>query len=177
MCCVCRRLQPTTPGLRAARAKTSRRCWRKLLPEYTPVFGVATDVLAEDGSRRLFGNMILSRLPVAQAFRHLLPWPVDPGKASMQRVLVEAVIEAPFGAVRVMTTHLEYYSAAQRAAQVERIRELHAEAALRALRERVRDGSRGPFRSMRRAAPAILTADFNFRPDDPLHARLTASVW
>ena len=42
----------------------------------------------------------------------------------MQRVLVEVVIEAPFGSLRVMTTYLEYYSVAQRAAQVERIREL-----------------------------------------------------
>ena len=88
-------------------------------------------VLPSDGARRLFGNMILSRLPVVQAFRHLLPWPVDPENTSMQRVLVEVVVEAPFGALRVMTTHLEYYSAVQRAAQVERIRELHTEAALR----------------------------------------------
>jgi endonuclease/exonuclease/phosphatase family metal-dependent hydrolase len=127
-----------------------------------------------DGARRLFGNMILSRLPVVQVFRHMLPWPVDPDETSMQRVLVEAVIEAPFGALRVMTTHLEYYSALQRAAQVERIRKLHAESALRARRERARDSSAGPFRSMRRAASAVLTADFNFRPDDPLHDRVMA---
>lgn len=146
----------------------------QLLPGYTLVFGVATDVLAPDGSRRQFGNMILSRLPVVQVFRHLLPWPVDPTAKSMQRGLVEAVIEAPFGALRVMTTHLEYYSARQRAAQVERIRELHAEAALRARCEGTRDDSEGPFRSMRRAVPAILTADFNFRAEDPLHDRLTA---
>ena len=146
----------------------------QMLPGFTPLFGAATDVRADGGGRQLFGNMILSRLPVVQVFRHLLPWPVDPGKASMQRGLVEAVIEAPFGALRVMTTHLEYYSATQRAAQVERIRELHAEAALRAGRERKTDKSNGPFRSVRRAASAILTADFNFRPEDPLHDRLAA---
>jgi len=146
----------------------------QLLPGYTPVFGVATDALAPDGLRRQFGNMILSRLPVVQVFRHLLPWPVDPDTPSMQRALVEVVIEASFGALRVMTTHLEYYSARQRAAQIERIRELHAEAALRARYERTRDDSEGPFRSMRRAVPAILTADFNFRADDPLHDRLAA---
>jgi endonuclease/exonuclease/phosphatase family metal-dependent hydrolase len=28
---------------------------------------------------------------------------------------------------------------------------------------------------MRRTAAAVLTADFNFRPDDPLHDRMTAS--
>jgi endonuclease/exonuclease/phosphatase family metal-dependent hydrolase len=162
------------PGLAGSAGEDQPALLARALPGHTPVFGAATDVLADDGSRRLFGNMILSRLPVVQVFRHLLPWPFDPGKKSMQRVLVEAVIEAPFGALRVMTTHLEYYSAAQRAAQVERIRELHAEAALRARLERERDFSAGPFRSMRRAASAILTADFNFRAQDPLHDRLGA---
>jgi endonuclease/exonuclease/phosphatase family metal-dependent hydrolase len=162
------------PGLVGSAGEDQPALLARLLPGYTPVFGAATDVLAEDGARRLFGNMILSRLPVVQALRHLLPWPVDPDETSMQRVLVEAVIEAPFGALRVMTTHLEYYSALQRTAQVERIRELHAESALRARHERVIDTSEGPFRSMRRAAAAILTADFNFRPDDPLHDRITA---
>ncbi len=163
------------PGLAGSKGEDQPAVLARMLPDYTPVFGIATDIRADGGSRRQFGNLILSRRPVVQAFRHLLPWPVDPACASMQRVLVEAVIEAPFGAVRVMTTHLEYYSAAQRAAQVERIRELHAEAALRARREHVRDVSRGPFRSVRRAASAILTADFNFRPDDPLHDRLAAA--
>ena len=162
------------PGLPGSSGEDQPALLAQLLPGFTPLFGIATDVRAEDSSRRLFGNMILSRLPVVQAFRHLLPWPVDPDHESMQRVLVEAVIEAPFGAVRVMTTHLEYYSAMQRTAQVERIRELHAEAALRARRERKVDDSDGPFRGVRRAVSAILTADFNFRPDDPLHDRLTA---
>ena len=162
------------PGLDGSAGEDQPALLAQMLPGYTPVFGIATDVLADDGARRLFGNMILSRLPVVQAFRHLLPWPVDPDQTSMQRVLVEVVIETRFGPLRVMTTHLEYYSVAQRTAQVERIRELHAEAALRARRERTCDSSPGPFRAMRRAAPAILTADFNFRPEDPLHDRMSA---
>jgi len=147
-----------------------------LLPGYTPFFAPATDVLAANGARAQFGNMILSRLPVVQAFRHLLPWPVDPGASSMQRSLVEMVIDAPFGALRLMTTHLEYFSALQRASQVERIRELHAEAAMRARHEQSPATTGiGPFRPVLRAASAILTADFNFRPEDPSHDRLSAS--
>jgi endonuclease/exonuclease/phosphatase family metal-dependent hydrolase len=145
-----------------------------LLPGYTMLFAPATDVMTADGSRAQFGNALLSRLPVFQAFRHMLPWPVDPGANSMQRSLVEAVIDTPFGAVRVMTTHLEYYSALQRESQVERIRALHAEAALRAYREKPLDTAVGPFRPARRAASTILTADFNFRVADPLHDRLSA---
>ncbi|MBK7742401.1 MAG: endonuclease/exonuclease/phosphatase family protein [Betaproteobacteria bacterium] len=51
-----------------------------LLPGYTPIPGVAVDHPGDDGRRRRFGNMILSRLPVRQVFRHLLPFPVDPGR-------------------------------------------------------------------------------------------------
>ncbi|HUJ86303.1 MAG TPA: hypothetical protein VLX30_05570 [Burkholderiales bacterium] len=40
----------------------------------------------------------------------------------MPRVALEVVVAAPFGTVRVTTKHLEYYSCAQRIAQVERLR-------------------------------------------------------
>ena len=41
--------------------------------------------------------MILSRLPVAQVLRVQLPWPADPAVRSMPRMLLEAVVQAPFG--------------------------------------------------------------------------------
>ena len=81
---------------------------------FEAIYGVGSDLADGLGGRRQFGNLILSRLPVLQAFRHLLPWPVDPDVPSMPRVAVEAVIAAPDfpgGALRVITTHLEYYSA------------------------------------------------------------------
>ena len=127
-----------------------------------------------DGARSQFGNMVLTRLPVLQAFRHLLPWPADPEVPSMQRVAVETVLQAPWGPLRVTTTHLEYYSARQRAAQVERLRELQAEAAAHAQDVGHARKAGGPFENAVRPAAGILTADFNFRPDDPLYARLQA---
>jgi endonuclease/exonuclease/phosphatase family metal-dependent hydrolase len=145
-----------------------------LLPGFTCVDGIATDVLGDAGKRRQFGNLILTRYPVIQVFAHLLPWPTDPSVPSMQRVAIEAVIKAPFGPVRVTTTHLEYYSELQRRQQVNRLRELHAEAAghRKDLNHARKEG--GPFQTMPRPASAILTADFNFRADDPLHARIIA---
>ena len=57
--------------------------------------------------RRQFGNLLLSRLPVRHVWRHLLPWPGDADHADMQRIAVEAVIEAPdIGELRVTTTGL-----------------------------------------------------------------------
>jgi endonuclease/exonuclease/phosphatase family metal-dependent hydrolase len=145
-----------------------------LLPGFTAVAGVAVDHPAEGGRRRRFGNLILSRLPVRQAYRHLLPSPIDPGLNGMPRIAVEACVGAPFGDVRVITTHLEYYSGKQRAAQVEALRAIHAEGHGHARAGSIVDTSGGPFHTYLRPAATIVTGDFNLEPDDPLHARMAA---
>ena len=145
-----------------------------LLPGFTPVVATPVDVGGPGGSRRTFGNMILSRLPVAQVMRVQLPWPADSAVRSMPRMLLEAVVLAPFGPLRVMTTHLEYYSLTQRAAQVEALRAHHAEACGHALDDRARSDSGDPFQAQPHTVSALLTGDFNLRPEDPLHARMTA---
>ena len=145
------------------------------LPGYAALAGVAVDAAAPDGGRRRFGNMILSRLPVHQVARVRLPWPVDAALRNMPRMLLEATVEAPFGLLRVMTTHLEYYSATQRAAQVEALRAHHAEACAHALAERHPDASNGPFHSQPETVSAILCGDFNCKTSDPAYARMTAA--
>ena len=145
-----------------------------LLPGYTAVPGVATDHPADDGGRRRFGNMILSRLPVRQVFRHLLPSPVDPGENGMSRIAVEAVIAAPFGDVRVVTTHLEWYSLKQRSAQVEALRAIYAEGHGHAREGSIVDESGGPFHTYLRPAATVICGDFNLEYDHPLHARMRA---
>lgn len=146
----------------------------RLLSGYTPVAGVATDVMGGEGARLLFGNMIFSRYPVQQVLRHALPWPVDAAVMSMQRGLIEATLATPLGLLRVATTHLEYFSALQRAAQVERLRELHRDACLHAAAARPGGPADGPFCPVARAAPALLTGDFNFLPGSPDYQRLQA---
>ncbi len=145
-----------------------------LLPGYTALEGIAVDVFGADGRRRQFGNLILTRRPVIQVFAHLLPWPAEAAVPSMQRVALEAVISAPFGPLRLTTTHLEYYSEMQRRQQVNRLRELHAEAAEHRGDRNHAKKEGGPFQTRPRPAAAILTADFNFRPGDALHARVAA---
>jgi endonuclease/exonuclease/phosphatase family metal-dependent hydrolase len=146
-----------------------------LFPGYTVIKGVAIDVLAPQGHWREFGNALITRLPILQVYRRLLPWPADASVPSMQRAAIEAVLAAPSGPLRVTTTHLEYYSAKQRAAQVEALRELQAEAADHAAAPQPgKEG--GPFQPIPRPASGILTADFNFRAEDPMHARIQAPL-
>jgi endonuclease/exonuclease/phosphatase family metal-dependent hydrolase len=147
-----------------------------LIPAHEPIGGAATDVLGAAGERRRFGNMIFSRLPVLQVFRHLLPWPTEDGVMSMQRVAIEATLDTPLGPLRVTTTHLEYYSERQRAAQIERLRELHREAVAHARVNRPGNASDGAFEPVPRGASAVLVGDLNFKPDASDHAQLLAPV-
>jgi endonuclease/exonuclease/phosphatase family metal-dependent hydrolase len=162
---------PRLPGSRGENqfAELSR-----LLPGYQAVSGVAVDVPGEAGERRHFGNLILSRLPVGQVFRHLLPYPADPGVNGMPRIAVEAVVRAAFGAVRVITTHLEYYGRKKRGAQVEALRTIYAEGSGHARLGSVVDTDGGPFHTYLRPVSTIITGDFNLEPDDPMHTRLKA---
>jgi endonuclease/exonuclease/phosphatase family metal-dependent hydrolase len=160
------------PALKGSSGEDQFALLAAALPGFTAVAGIAVDTAAPGGSRRRFGNMILSRLPVRWVLRTTLPWPADPAVRSMPRVLLEALVEAPFGPLRVMTTHLEYYSALQRAAQLEALRQRHEEACGQALAGGAGEASDGPFERQPQTVSAILTGDFNLRPDDPLHARL-----
>lgn len=144
------------------------------LPGYTGVFGAATDLSDDTGRRRRFGNAIFTRLPVLQVFRHLLPWPADASVQSMQRLALEAVVQSRAGPLRVISTHLEYYSTQQRTAQVERLRDLHHEACLHARHPRPRGDPGSPFEAPLRPASALLCGDFNFPPDSPEYKAMAA---
>jgi len=164
-------------GLPGSRGEDQMAELAAALPGYLPLFGVATDLDDGHGRRRQFGNAIFTRLPVLQVFRHLLPWPADPHVTSMQRMALEAVIAAPSGPLRVITTHLEYYSAVQRMAQVDALRRLHVEACGHARNPRP-DAAQpgGTFDAVARPASAIVCGDFNFKPQDPEHPRMTSAL-
>ncbi|MEO8008867.1 MAG: endonuclease/exonuclease/phosphatase family protein, partial [Betaproteobacteria bacterium] len=155
------------PGLPGSRGEDQVAELTHALPGFSAHFGIATDADDGKGGRSQFGNLIFSRLPVIQTFRHLLPWPADPAVRSMQRSAVEVVVQARWGPVRVTTTHLEYYSSVQRMEQVSALRSLHQEACGHALSPRIRDHASQPFQALPRPASAILAGDFNFKPEDP----------
>jgi endonuclease/exonuclease/phosphatase family metal-dependent hydrolase len=175
----------------------------QLLPGFTAVPGIAVDQPGDDGRRRRFGNLILSRLPVRQVYRYLLPYPCDPGMPGMPRMAVEAVIDTasatlraegpPRGAnsapagdsaaaqpqawgdhVRVITTHLEYYSGKQRMAQVDALRAIYAEGHAHARDAQMTMTDGGPFQTFIRPRGTVITGDCNFEPDAPEHRRMLA---
>jgi len=148
-----------------------------LLPGFQCFFGAAVDEFQPDGRRQRFGNLIATRLPVARVQHHALPWPADPGVCSMPRMCTVVTVRSPqLGAVRVMTTHLEYYSAPQRLAQAQALRALHDEACAMAAAppEPSDDGS--AFQTKVHTPHAVLCGDFNAEASDAAIAAIVSSA-
>jgi endonuclease/exonuclease/phosphatase family metal-dependent hydrolase len=162
------------PALAGSGGENQVEMLRREFPGYAAIFGIGVESPDDQGGRRQFGNLILSRLPVRQSFRHSLPWPPETDTPSMPRVALEAVIEADIGLVRVITTHLEYYSSRQRVAQVGRLREVHEEACAHARTPSSARYRSGPFEPFERPVQAILAGDFNMKIDDPACVDLLA---
>jgi endonuclease/exonuclease/phosphatase family metal-dependent hydrolase len=161
------------PGLRGNAGHNQPEVLRSLLPGFQLFFGPAVDEW-NGGEHRQFGNLVATRLPVAQVQHHLLPYPADPGVRSMPRACtVLTVLDARLGPVRVMTTHLEFYSRAQRMAQANALRELHAQACAHADGPPKPSSDGSPFQTKVHTANAVLCGDFNFEAQGPEYAAIT----
>lgn len=145
-----------------------------LLPGYRVLYAPGVDRTNPDGSPRQFGNVVATRLPVREVFRHALPWPADPSVASMPRVALDVTLACGQRPIRVICTHLEYYSAPQRAAQAEALRVWHAEACAHARHPGKSESRPGPFTPEPRPAEAVLVGDFNAKPEDVAYRRMLA---
>lgn len=98
----------------------------KLFPTYHWVFGpgvdIDADIVDKNGHvtqrRRQFGNMILSRYRIQSSRNHLLPKHGLFGPLSLQRSLLEAVVNPGTSLMRIYSTHLAHASSDERCAQV-----------------------------------------------------------
>jgi endonuclease/exonuclease/phosphatase family metal-dependent hydrolase len=134
-----------------------------------------TSEIYKNNLPREFGNLLLSKHRITQVHRHLLPWPPDAGSpAGMPRGLIETVIDARSGKVRILTTHLEYYSLAQRMAQIREIKSLHWETCERARIFQPDPSLDAPFQLGFRPGSAIYCGDFNLTPASPEYQELLA---
>ncbi len=144
-----------------------------LLPDHVPVFRPAVETIDGQGIVHRFGNMTLSRLPLLQVASHPLPWPRGAEKRSMRRLALEVTVQAPFGPLRIVNTHLEYYSAAQREAQIIRLLDLQEEACV--IPAPTGSTSVEPYAAQAVTQSSVLCGDFNFDVSDPQHAMLHGS--
>jgi endonuclease/exonuclease/phosphatase family metal-dependent hydrolase len=164
------------PGLQGNPGHDQPALLRELLPGFQLFFGAAVDEFDADGRRQQFGNLVATRLPVAQVQHHPLPYPADGGVRSMPRMCTVVTLRDPeLGPLRVMTTHLEFYSAPQRLAQSHALRELHAQACAQAAAPPRIDEDGSPFRPKLHTADAILCGDFNLQAHEPGYGAITAA--
>ncbi|MDP9586390.1 UNVERIFIED_ORG: endonuclease/exonuclease/phosphatase family metal-dependent hydrolase [Burkholderia contaminans] len=149
-----------------------------LLPGYTIFEAIGADLppLEPDAARRQFGNAIATRLPVGRVLRQLLPWPADASGPSMPRVALEVELTTSSGALRIITTHLEFYSARQRLAQVDAMRARHREACAHADQPAPAENATGPFTATGQARDAIICGDFNSAFDSDAYRRLLEPI-
>ena len=146
-----------------------------LLPGWQLLWGPTTDGFDAQGQRRAFGNIVATRLPVAEVAQHRLPWRAEAGVVSTPRgCLVVTVRDPQLGLVRVMCTHLEYHSARQRMAQVQALRALHAEALAQCAAPPGSAPAATPYTTPVHTPHAVLCGDFNLAPTDAEYAALVA---
>lgn len=100
-------------------------------PDNFCAFGAGCDVLVDHQAvegrlkerRFQFGNMVLSRFPIKASRNLLLPRRRTYDRLNLQRSALEVVIDAPGGALRVYSVHLDHVSPDERIAQIDFLKE------------------------------------------------------
>jgi endonuclease/exonuclease/phosphatase family metal-dependent hydrolase len=137
---------------------------KQLLPGFEVFFSPAIDELSPCGTmRQQFGNLIATRLPVRQVQHSPLPYPNPPvaqPTPSMQRIALTCTVQAPWGPVRLITSHLEYYNQVMRHAQTRALRDLHLQGcAWAAQPSKTEQGT--PYQPKPLTTDTIICGDFN----------------
>ena len=144
-----------------------------LLPDHYHAFGPGSVTDAGSGMvegrvrMRLaeFGNMILSRHPIRAVRNLLLPRSRTYDRLNLQRSALECVIDAPGGAIRFYSVHLDHRSPAERVAQIAFLKErltgyVHEGGA-------VTGGSEFGLGAVPDSGDYVVMGDFNMMPEQP----------
>jgi len=141
-------------------------------PNHEVYFGTAIN-RAHHSGRLEFGNMMLSRLPVLQVIYHKLPEPAEPTVKYMPRQAMELILQLNNAPLRLLTTHLDFFAAGQRTAQVRYLTDRYQESVQR-FNNPSPSGGNEQFESIPETALTIYAGDFNLTVDSDDYKHLTS---
>lgn len=153
-----------------------------LLPEHHWVYGPGVDLDASERHqgrlvtrRRQFGNMLLSRTPILSSRNHLLPNYATAKNISIQRSILEGVIDTPSGLLRVYSIHLSHLAPELRQIEIAVLMTLYRRAVeeggvLCGEPDKLKNWLDTPLPPAPRRA--VLLGDFNLPPQDAEYAAL-----
>jgi len=154
----------------------------ELLPAYFWSYAAPLDLDAGSSlvagravNRRLqFGNMLLSRWPILSTRHLLLPRARSFDRGDQQNGVLEAIVAAPGGPIRIYVTHLDYLRSQQRRAQLDwLLPKLHAVPL-----EGASVTGQGWVELPRAEVPPefLLLGDFNLMPSQPEYDRIVGEA-
>ena len=143
---------------------------------YGPYFDVDASRVAADGTvgnrRRQFGTMTLSRWPILSSRLHTLPKHATGMVFNMAAGVLEAVIDAPGGPLRVYNLHLSDITPDERLAQIARLFHVLWTAPQEGGAWTGSDPDWQSDQPPPMPAEAIVMGDFNLRPGSPEYEAL-----
>lgn len=154
----------------------------ELLPDYFHVFGPAMDIdfggRDEAGrplnTRLQFGNMVLSRWPIAASRNLLLPRTRRLNRGNLQRAALEALIMAPSGPIRIYSVHLDHVNVEERMLQIRHLKERVLAFPLEG--GAISGSAEYGFPELPCPDEFILMGDFNMVRGSPEHVLMTGAV-
>lgn len=129
-------------------------------PEWATAYAPGIDEERHDGRRKRFGNWLGSRWPITCWRSVALPTPPATHPKWFPRTALVATLSVAGRSLTVVGTHLEYYCARQRLAQVGALNGFLAVSPPRAARDSLV------------TPPAVLVGDLNFPPQSPEYRAL-----
>ncbi|MGV3553328.1 endonuclease/exonuclease/phosphatase family protein [Rhizobium sp.] len=146
------------------------------LPQHFHAWHPVIDLWKTPSIRRQYGNLLLSRFPIRSVKRHALPKSVQPERLGLQCGVLEAIIAAPFGDLRVFATHVVSSDSAR---QIGRLLDIYATSSDEgAPISGTHDDAtwfeeEQPFKI---PVTAIILGDLNIRPGSEEYRRVTGAI-
>ena len=156
-------------------------------PEYYAEYGAGINLFNDNKddnghvihSRQQFGNLILSRFPIAYSRHHLLPKRGSIGPISLQRSALECIVLTDIGPIRLINTHLTHLSSDTRLPQIEKLIDIHRKGPFEG--EPVCGDVEDTYWKLDEELPiapnhSIIMGDFNCTPGTPEYTCMTGPV-